>query len=316
MQRVTTALDANVAFDARAEQGEVAEQVEHLVAHELVREAQAVAIQHAIRIEHDGVVEAGAARATRAPECVDLADEAEGARARDLALEGRFGEIEVAQRLAADAGVLEVDLVAHAEAAAGLDADPALAVADLDRARYAQHVARRRSARRFRRPGSGTRRTQRCRPCPGSRGHRPRRADCRCRARRSRRADARPCRASRRRDPASWRGGPCSSATPATPGSRRACGRSVRTNTMPDPARAGCKVSWTGFPVCSPTPVHEIFSAMVRCRTALLPRIAQSELAQVTIRHLGRRPHRRAIAVPESRPSADSRLQTRNSLIL
>ncbi len=41
-------------------------------------------------------------------------------------------------------GCVEVDLVADPEAAARLDADPALAVADLDRARHAQHVPRRR----------------------------------------------------------------------------------------------------------------------------------------------------------------------------
>ena len=40
--------------------------------------------------------------------------------------------------------------------------------------------------------------------------------------------------------------------------------KSERTNTIPEFARAGCSVSCTAFPLCSPTPVQDTFSAIVR----------------------------------------------------
>jgi hypothetical protein len=45
-----------------AQQVQVADRVEHLVLHELVVVAQPVAVQHAVLVHHDRVVEAAAQR--------------------------------------------------------------------------------------------------------------------------------------------------------------------------------------------------------------------------------------------------------------
>jgi hypothetical protein len=66
---------------------EIAAQVEHLVAHELVGPAQALRVHHLLVVEHDRVVERAAAREASVPERVDLAQEPERARRRDVALE-------------------------------------------------------------------------------------------------------------------------------------------------------------------------------------------------------------------------------------
>jgi hypothetical protein len=71
----------------RPEQREIAAQVEHLVAHELVGPAQALRVHHLLVVEHDGVVERATACEARVPERVHLAQEAERARRRDVALE-------------------------------------------------------------------------------------------------------------------------------------------------------------------------------------------------------------------------------------
>src|SRR5262245_57863764 len=102
VEPVPAALDPDVTLDTRTEQREIAQEIEHLVPHELVGEAQPVAVQDARRIEHDGVVETSAACTAGAPERIDLGDEAERARPRDLALEARLGELDVAEHLAAD----------------------------------------------------------------------------------------------------------------------------------------------------------------------------------------------------------------------
>ena len=84
---VAAALDADAAAHRQPEQREVAAQVEHLVAHELVGPAQPFRVHHLLVVEHDRVVERAAAREAGVPERVHLAQEAERARGRDVALE-------------------------------------------------------------------------------------------------------------------------------------------------------------------------------------------------------------------------------------
>src|SRR5262245_37247177 len=135
-------LDGEVTLDGHAEQRQIAEQVEHLVAHELVRPAQPVAIQDAVVVHHHGVVEVAAPGQAVAPEHLDLPQEAEGARAADLLLEDVPVDLQIPDLLPADRRMREVDRVAHAEPRARLDADGAVAVANLESATDAQAPAR------------------------------------------------------------------------------------------------------------------------------------------------------------------------------
>ena len=72
-----------------AEQRGVADGVQDLVAHELVREAQAVRVEDAELVHHDGVVQRAAAGEPHLLEHLHVAQEAEGARAGDLPGEAR-----------------------------------------------------------------------------------------------------------------------------------------------------------------------------------------------------------------------------------
>src|SRR5512145_2371596 len=83
-----------------AEHIEVADGVEQLVADELVREAQALAVQHALLVEHDRVVEPAAERESTALQVFHLMHEAERAGACDLLQIRSLGEID-ADRLRA-----------------------------------------------------------------------------------------------------------------------------------------------------------------------------------------------------------------------
>ena len=65
-----------------AEQIQVADGVEHLVAHELVVVAQALAVQHAELVQHDGVLQAAAQAEAGGAHRLDVLHEAEGAGAR------------------------------------------------------------------------------------------------------------------------------------------------------------------------------------------------------------------------------------------
>src|SRR5262249_8482364 len=105
------------AEDRRAREREVADGVERLVTHELVREAETLGIEAAVLADHERVLERGAQRVTRPPQLADVAQEPEGAGARDLAPEGRGTDLE-RQRLPADQRMVELDL--------DLDVEPAV----------------------------------------------------------------------------------------------------------------------------------------------------------------------------------------------
>ena len=94
---------------------------------------------NALAVDHDRVVERAAQGQARRAQTLDIVRHAEGARARDLALEGAVLEGDEIF-LARDRGGLEIDLEAHREAARGRErrAHPVVAdrdvLQDLDRA--------------------------------------------------------------------------------------------------------------------------------------------------------------------------------------
>ena len=83
MQRVTAAVGDDVADDRVADQGQVADRVEDLVADELVLEAERV-VQHAGLADHDGVVERAAEREALLAQRLDFLEERERARRGNL----------------------------------------------------------------------------------------------------------------------------------------------------------------------------------------------------------------------------------------
>src|SRR5262245_43225480 len=87
VQSMAAALRAIGAKDRRAGKCEVADRVERLVAHELVGEAQAFAIDDAVVADCDGVLKRGAKRKTGSPQPLNVLHEAEGAGPGKLAAE-------------------------------------------------------------------------------------------------------------------------------------------------------------------------------------------------------------------------------------
>src|SRR4051812_2280685 len=131
VQCVTGFRGADLADDRPADECEVAEQIEDLVADELVPEAK-LAAHDALVVEHDAVIDRAAARETGSAELLDVAHEAERAGGGDLLEEAVVIEVEL-QRLPADDRVLEIDLVLENQAICGGDADALVALDDLDR---------------------------------------------------------------------------------------------------------------------------------------------------------------------------------------
>ena len=80
--------------DRRADQIEVADQVENLVPDELVLVAQSAVVKDALAADHDGVVERAAQRQAHRAQLVDLLQEAEGAGPGNVLLVARRGDLE------------------------------------------------------------------------------------------------------------------------------------------------------------------------------------------------------------------------------
>src|SRR3546814_15689654 len=107
----------------------------------LFRSAQAVLVEDGLAVDHDGVVQRAAAGEAHGAHLLDVLRQAEGARARHLALEGalvNLGE----QLLAADQGIAEVDLKPDDEDAARPQGGTAERLADGDPVEDAQGPAR------------------------------------------------------------------------------------------------------------------------------------------------------------------------------
>ena len=247
------------AQDRVAEERQVADRVEDLVAHELVLEAQLV-VEDAGLADHDRVLEAAAERQAALAQELHLAQEAEGARRCDLLGEAARRHPQ-RERLVPQQRVVEADRVADLEVLARDEPRALGAVNHLDGLLDPQQLARHR---------------ERPQPRLVQQDHEGRRAavehrdfravhldahvvDAEARERRQQVLD----RADRDAVPAaaSWRG----------PGSR--CGRasrgistptSVRTKRMPCSAGAGTSRRRTGRPQWSPIPVHATSRLSVR----------------------------------------------------
>src|SRR6266850_5990736 len=134
VQRVARVTRYDVARDAPAEQREVAKEVEHLVAHELVAVTEAV--EGAVLADDDRVVERAAERAPALAQEAEILEESVGARGRVLGDERLLGR-RPGQDLRADRRVLVVERVGDAERVGRHDLDPAAAGAGADRMRDA-----------------------------------------------------------------------------------------------------------------------------------------------------------------------------------
>ena len=109
VEPMTAAPGPEGAEDGRAGQSEVADRIERLVAHELVGEAQAFAIDDAVVADGDGVVQRGAESQAGGPQALHILHEAEGAGPGQFAAEGAGVEIDL-DPLAADQRRVEIDL--------------------------------------------------------------------------------------------------------------------------------------------------------------------------------------------------------------
>jgi hypothetical protein len=139
MERVAGFAGFNAAEEREADEGEVADQVEGLVAAKLVGVAEG-AIHYAILGEDDCVVEGAAADEAHGAERFDIGFEAEGAGTRKQLAEG-VGIDEQFDLLLADEGMREVYVAADAEFIGGIDGDAAAVFDDFDRFKDAEVTA-------------------------------------------------------------------------------------------------------------------------------------------------------------------------------
>jgi len=112
---VAGALGRDLTEDGAADEGEVADEVEDFVTNGLIGEAEAFGVEDAGGGEADGVVEGGAADEAHVAHLVELVFEAEGAGRGDLFGVAIGSEIE-SEFLAANEGVVEVDVAVEREA--------------------------------------------------------------------------------------------------------------------------------------------------------------------------------------------------------
>ena len=138
VHEVASALGCDMALDAVACQGEIADEVEDLVADVLITEPER-AVLRAFGAEDDGVLRAGAADEAHVAETLLIGFVAEGASCSDEGAVGFRSEVD-AGLLAAD-GRGEVDGVVDAVAMAGVDADELVALADFNRLEHADVLA-------------------------------------------------------------------------------------------------------------------------------------------------------------------------------
>ena len=128
---MAAAMHDQVAQNRMADERQVANHVQNLVADELVLEPKRV--EHAGLAEHDGVLERAAERQAALPQHFDFLQEAERARRRDLVDEHLLVEI---QRLllVPQQRVVEADGVADLEAVGRIERDALVAVLHLNAA--------------------------------------------------------------------------------------------------------------------------------------------------------------------------------------
>ena len=120
----------DAAEEGEADEGEVADEIEGLVAAEFVGIAEG-AVHDAVFGEDDGVIERAAADQTHGAERLDIGFEAEGAGAGENLAEG-VGIDEQFDLLLADEGMGKIHVAANAEFVGGIDADAAAVFDDFD----------------------------------------------------------------------------------------------------------------------------------------------------------------------------------------
>src|SRR6185312_15816914 len=126
MARLVRVVGANQAV---AKQVQVANRVEDLVLDELILVAQAVLVQHPVIVQHHGIVHRAAQGQVCLPQDLDVAHEAEGARAADFLDVRRGGEVDLAVRGAlGNDRVVEVDREADLESLERGETGPLVAV--------------------------------------------------------------------------------------------------------------------------------------------------------------------------------------------
>ena len=122
MHDVTAALRNYLAQNRHTQQRQIANDVQNLVAHKLVRKAQAGFIQHAVLRQHDGVVKRTALNQIRSTQGFDFFDESKSARRSNVARERTVIQSNGAM-LYADERVRKVDETINLVSVRGLDAD-------------------------------------------------------------------------------------------------------------------------------------------------------------------------------------------------
>ena len=129
----------DVAQHRAADQRQVPDHVEDLVAHELVLEPQG-AVQDPLLPHHDGVRQGASEREPLLPQQLEILQEAVRPRGRELLDEDPFGRHE-RRDLHPHGGVLVIERVADAELGGRQDLHPAVLVADPDRLDHPQRCA-------------------------------------------------------------------------------------------------------------------------------------------------------------------------------
>ena len=133
MHGVACGMGFNKSQQGRAQQGQIAHQIEHLVAHGLVFIAKGV-VQGTVGAKDHGVLKTAAQGKATGTQLVDLLSQAERAGGTQLATVFIRGEAQLAT-LTAQGWNREIDDVAQAQAIEGEGANPATTVPDLHRLR-------------------------------------------------------------------------------------------------------------------------------------------------------------------------------------
>src|SRR5690606_33000187 len=129
---------AEFADKAVAQQVEVANGIENLVLDEFVLVAEAVFVEHAKFVNHDGVVHAAAERQVVRTQELDVAHETEGACAAHFLDEGRAGKVDAGGLgTTTEHRMIEIDLEAHLETVEGQEGGALVA---LLHCHFAQHT--------------------------------------------------------------------------------------------------------------------------------------------------------------------------------
>src|SRR6266849_9808623 len=130
MEGVPGPMRGDLASDRTADQREVAQQIEDLMTDEFVAEAERP-VDHGVVVEHDAVLDGPASRQARGAKLLDVADESERSRRRDLAEEIVVVIVELVG-LPADGRMVEIDLVFQHQAIRRCHADALAVVNDFD----------------------------------------------------------------------------------------------------------------------------------------------------------------------------------------